>query len=239
MTSQPNQEEKQVIKCLRMQNFEKIIFEPDGNVPPDLLLNDQIAIEVRRLNQNQIKEDSFKGLETDDYNIKSMIGGVLSEISDKEFDHSAFISYSFKRPLPKMKLIKKAIIKVLEHHKSVISESKTYKIDDYFEIRTIPSVNRLQRQFESAVSVDSDSGGFVVGLIYENLKLVIAEKEKKTKAFKDNYREWWLAVVDTIGYGLDDMDTKQFYQLPKLSFEFDRILLVSPLDALKYRYLYE
>ena len=32
--------------------FNKILYEPDGNIPPDFLLNDSIAVEVRRLNQH-------------------------------------------------------------------------------------------------------------------------------------------------------------------------------------------
>ena len=49
----PNREEKLVIDNLSHQGYENILFEPDGNLPPDILVDNKIAIEVRRLNQNQ------------------------------------------------------------------------------------------------------------------------------------------------------------------------------------------
>jgi len=89
------------------------------------------------------------------------------------------------------------------------------------------------------MSSDGDSGGFIVSLIYENLKLIVAEKEEKTKNFRNKYSEWWLAVVDTIGYELSDLDLNQFNKLPKIENQFDRLLLVSARDHKSFRYLYE
>jgi hypothetical protein len=40
-----------------------VVFEPDGNIPPDFKLNQVIAVEVRRLNQNIFKGNKPKGLE--------------------------------------------------------------------------------------------------------------------------------------------------------------------------------
>jgi len=37
---------------LRFLGYTDIIYEPDGNIPPDFLVNGRIAVEVRRLNQN-------------------------------------------------------------------------------------------------------------------------------------------------------------------------------------------
>ncbi|WP_420315976.1 hypothetical protein [Ekhidna sp.] len=239
MSNLPNREEQLIIECLHHQGFEKIQFEPDGNVPPDLLINDQIAIEVRRLNQNQITENGHRGLEQEDYRIKTIINTALIDASDTNFESSALVSYSFKRPIPETKVLRKEIRTILEKHKSFISESRTYHIEDFFEMNINPSTIKLDKQFELLVSSDRDSGGFVVGLIYQNLKLIIEEKEIKTKEFKSNYPTWWLAVVDTIGYGLNDLDVKQFHELPKLAYQFDRILLVSPLDKTQFTYLYE
>jgi hypothetical protein len=52
MAKSPKIEEKTVIECLKIQGFHHIRYEPDGNIPPDILLYDKIAIEVRRLNEN-------------------------------------------------------------------------------------------------------------------------------------------------------------------------------------------
>lgn len=41
-----------IVKRFLENQFLKVTHEPDRNIPPDFLVNDEIAIEVRRLNQN-------------------------------------------------------------------------------------------------------------------------------------------------------------------------------------------
>ncbi|MDW8228938.1 MAG: hypothetical protein RMJ33_03770 [Saprospiraceae bacterium] len=141
--------------------------------------------------------------------------------------------------MPDKKEIKKQFSKILENHKSAINEYREYKITDNFKIIIIPSAKKLKNQYEYGMSLDYDSVGPVVGLIYNNLKLIVAEKESKVKNYKSKYPEWWLAVVDYVGYGLVDLDAEQFYDLPKIKSQFDRILLVSPSQASNFRFLYE
>jgi hypothetical protein len=141
--------------------------------------------------------------------------------------------------LPEKKGVKKVISKILENHKPIIDEFREYRITDNLTITIIPSTQKLDNQYQYGMSSDNDSGGFVVGLIYDNLKLIVAEKEIKIKKFKSRYSEWWLAVVDYIDYGLADLDVEKFYELIKIESQFDRILLVSPLDVSNYKFLYE
>lgn len=236
---QPNREEQLVIDSLIHQGYEKIDFEPDGNIPPDILLNNKIAIEVRRLNQNQITDGGFKGLEQDEYSVHGVLRKIMRDVSEKEFDKSAFVSYYFNRPIPPKKEIKKFVTKILENHKSIIYEKRKYVINDNFELKIFPSETKLDQQYKYGTSIDKDAGGFVVSLIYENLKLIISEKEEKIVKHRSKYGEWWLAVVDTIGYGLTDLDLYQFHDLPKIDHHFDRILLVSANSPKSFRYLYE
>lgn len=235
----PNREEQVVIDCLKIQGYENIKFEPDGNIPPDILLNNKIAIEVRRLNQNQSSESGLIGLEQDEFAVHRLVNKIMNKVSDKTYQQSAYVGYDFTRPLLDRKELKKKIIDVLEKHKLFIHEDREYEVTNNFKLRIMPSSMKLQKQFNYLASSDGDSGGFVVGLIYENFKLIIKEKEKKVKNNKEKYSEWWLAVVDTIGYRLTDLDLEQFYELSKLEYQFNRILLVSPLDPSKFNYLYE
>ena len=235
----PNREEQLIIDCLKGQGYDNMRYEPDGNVPPDILLNEEIAIEVRRLNQNQVVGNDFKGLEQDEYAIHGLLKKIMEEVSDKNFDKSAFVGYYFSRPLPGKKEIKKKVSLILNNHKQFMHKNREYEIADNFKLRILPSTHKLQNQYQYGMSSDGDSGGFVVGLIYDNLKLIIAEKENKIKNYRTKYSEWWLAVVDTIGYGLSDLDAEQFYELKKIESQFDRILLVSPINASNFRFLYE
>jgi hypothetical protein len=44
--------ERLVAEFLAEQGYTNIVHEPDGNFPPDFLVNGHIAVEVHRLNQN-------------------------------------------------------------------------------------------------------------------------------------------------------------------------------------------
>ncbi len=235
----PNREEQIVIDCLIHQGYTEIEFEPDGNIPPDILVDNKIAIEVRRLNQNEIMEEGFNGLEEDEFSVQGIMRKILQESSDETFDKSAFVGYYFNRPIPTKKEIKKYVSEILENHKSIIDEEREYVLNKYFRMNIFPSATKLNQQYQYGMSSDNDSGGFVVSLIYENLKLIIPEKDEKTSKYRERYSEWWLAVVDKIGYGLSDLDSKQFHNLPKIENSFDRLLLVSAINSKSLRYLYE
>jgi hypothetical protein len=63
-------------------------------------------------------------------------------------------------------------------------------------------------------SSDHDSGGFVVSEIAENLRICIAERSAKVAKVRNRYPEWWLALEDSIGYGvLDEDDRKHLREL--------------------------
>ena len=55
--------EKLVAKHLKHRGYANVVYEPDGNIPPDFLVDGTIAIEVRRLNQNHFDGPDAKGLE--------------------------------------------------------------------------------------------------------------------------------------------------------------------------------
>lgn len=55
--------------------------------------------------------------------------------------------------------------------------------------------------------VDADSGGWRLAELERNLGLCIAEKTAKVAAYRARYPEWWLLLVDQIGYGLVSEET--------------------------------
>ena len=69
-----NSEEQLGLDSLRMQGYTNLELEPDGNIPPDIVINKKIAIEVRRLNQ---KDKLGQGLETDYFRLHSIMENVL------------------------------------------------------------------------------------------------------------------------------------------------------------------
>ena len=70
----------------------------------------------------------------------------------------------------------------------------------------------------------------MVANIYDNLDLVIKEKEEKVKPYLDKYQEWWLALVDYISYDIDNHDMQQLKSLPKPTYLFNRIFIIPPMS---------
>ena len=91
-------------------------YEPDGNVPPDFLLADGTAIEVRRLNQIHIDEDgNTQGLETADVAIWRTIGTLLDAFrTPHKVDSTYGVFYEFGRPIPPKRVIERELRAELE-----------------------------------------------------------------------------------------------------------------------------
>ncbi|MEK0338505.1 MAG: hypothetical protein QQN41_13835, partial [Nitrosopumilus sp.] len=64
-----NRDEKIANNYLKQQDFSQIVYEPDGNISPDFLLDNSIAVEVRRLNQHQLVNGVYKPIEELDYKL--------------------------------------------------------------------------------------------------------------------------------------------------------------------------
>jgi hypothetical protein len=63
------------------------------------------------------------------------------------------------------------------------------------------------------------------------MMICIEEKTRKVARVRSRYPEWWLALVDTIGYGHhDDSERADLRRLIQVNDEWDKIILVSPLD---------
>ena len=66
---------------LRHCGYEDIVYEPDGKVPPDFLVNRRIAVEVRRLNQNFKHEGRIEGLEQVSIRLQMGMRNLLGPVS--------------------------------------------------------------------------------------------------------------------------------------------------------------
>jgi hypothetical protein len=84
--------------------------------------------------------------------------------------------------------------------------------------------------FVMAGCSDQESGGWVLSEMQKNIIYCATEKERKIEKVRDKYSTWWLALVDHIGYGLDDFDREQFKTSVCVEHSWDRILIISPAD---------
>jgi len=226
-------EEQLAYNYLTYQGYSKIKYEPDGNIPPDFLINETIAIEVRRLNQHYTANltDLPDPLEKLEFALIPRVNSILKEYPIGTNPNSVFVFVEFGRPLTVNKKLLNDIKSLLEQHKmNDIHVITSVKISENLTIRFHPSSKKFSTLYVLGIVADNNSGGLVVSNIYHNLKLVIKEKERKILKYYNRYPEWWLLLIDFIGYGLDDFDFHQLGQYKINSSKFKKIILVPPFN---------
>jgi len=225
-----NYDEKIAFNFLSTRGFKNINYEPNGNIPPDFLINGNTAIEVRRLNQHTRVNGIEKPLEELHYKLVPRIIKIIEEFETEEFNDTLIVSISYGRPL---KVNKNLINKIKESiNKNITTKDKDLKvkINENLELRFFRSDLKFDKSIILGTSLDYDSGGFVVSNIYKNLELIISEKEDKINECFNDFESWWLILIDYIGYGLDKIDQIQLLNLPRLKTVFEKIYIVSPLN---------
>jgi hypothetical protein len=70
--------EKVAMNHLRFRGHHDVLYEPDGNVPPDFLVDRRIAVEVRRLGQTDSGFEPRKALEESSIPLSIRFGRLLA-----------------------------------------------------------------------------------------------------------------------------------------------------------------
>ena len=205
-----------------------VVFEPDGNIPPDFLLDSRIAIEVRRLNQNI----NNKGLEETRLPLRDRMGKLFQTFGPPVSNESWLVDYRFKRPIDNWKKLRST---VKSHLKAFYSfpkkENMKIKISENFEIDIRKITGDYPTFYVLPGYKDSDAGGWLLYEMEKNINICVEEKLRKTLPFRDKYPEWWLMLVDRIGYGLSTSD-QEFLRdrLADIDHNFDKVILIDPLN---------
>lgn len=224
--------EKTILEYLQSLKLGPVVYEPDGNVPPDFLVNGRVAVEVRRLNENVETAAGNRGLEEISKPLNVLVKKALAATGPPVNGASWFVFYTYSRPLPAWRELDALLRRALGQVKD----------QPNLEGHEIPVANKMRLSFTRASkvhphlfilggSVDHDSGGFVVAELAHNLRLCIDEKSAKVLKVKQRYPEWWLALEDRIAYGvLDEQDQEQLRQLIQPDGAWSKIILVNPLN---------
>lgn len=229
-----NQDEKLAKNLLEGMGFQSVIYEPDGNIPPDFLVDSRIAVEVRRLNQNSVNKNGImKGLEEDSIPLTQKIQNLLQSYGPPVDAKSWFICINFERPLPTWKALKPEIENLVKSLKVSQPSQPIYyfKLIKNFEIDILPTPTSHTHMFMIGASADGDSGGWVLGELGKNLKLIVPEKYKKIEKYKSKYKEWWLVLPNYIHYEMENEDIEQFNTHVKFQHDWDKVVMFNPLDV--------
>jgi hypothetical protein len=181
------------------------VYEPDGKVPPDFVLLNRIAIEVRRLNQNYDGAIRTEGLEETAIPLFHQVKKLVESFGPPTGEHSWFVCYRFARPelpWPTLRpLLKEALSNFAEDPSSSPTECR---VGNTLKISFIPSSSKFDTLFVMGAHTDMQTGGFIVSEMIRNLEICVIEKTSKIARYKARYPEWWLILVDRISYGTLD-----------------------------------
>lgn len=229
--------ERQVEAYLKSIGYTEIRYEPDGNHPPDFLVNGRLAIEVRRLNQNHglLSGKKARGLEEIAIPLWAKFRKYLSDIkTTAPLKQSWWVFYSFQRPVPEWKAIQAELDKVLlpfAESKNPQPFEEKINLGGGFEISVLRTSAPKSTFFVAGGYSDDNSGGWVLHEIVTNLEHCIKEKSAKIQNVRQLYPEWWLVLPNFIGFGLDAFERDYLQTTASIQpGGFDRVVVLDRND---------
>lgn len=101
------------------------------------------------------------------------------------------------------------------------------------QIRIWTTKRKLPNIYNFGVLSDHDTGGVILGKVYKNLKIAIKEKIGKIEPYIKKYNEWWLLLIDQVGFSLEEDEIKQLQSLPIETYYFKKVIIISGYDHKK------
>lgn len=224
-----NDEEKIVHKLLKKNYHEQIIFEPDGNIPPDFKVGDHTAVEVRRLNQNFFQEDQVRGLEELHFPIFDAFREVLKSFGKQKSDYSYLVGVFYNRPVDfTIHEFKKQIEKELQLFLKKPISTFPYKIKISNKVRLfISKIQSIDKNlFRCMGGMDNDTGGRIIPMYIENIQYCISVKSEKIISYLQRYEEWCLYLVDVMMWDLDEYDVNEITKNIQDLGNFDKVNII-------------
>ena len=227
-----NREERITEAYLKSLGFKNVIFEPDGNIPPDFSIDGRIAVEVRRLNQQFFRKDEAQGLEEGRLPLFKLLQSCLSEFNSEYKGDSYWVSIRFRRPIGKGPTVKKAIRGALTGFLSKpLRLPCDIKVTNSICFHIFSSLPVKGRVFRFAGGIDIESGGFVLAEFKKNFDHCVKEKTEKIKDYYAKYASWWLVLVDKIAYVFDQSEKEQIKSMVNISPPWDKVIVLDSLNA--------
>jgi len=223
--------EKIVADHLAHRGYANIIYEPDGNIAPDFLVEGTIAIEVRRLNQNHFSGAKVEGLEEASIPLRDRIKKLARSLGAPTEGESWFVSFTFKRPVEPWKSLEPKLRQALKTFITApVKQAGTIAKTQGFELEVFRASKPHATMFVMGGYSDKESGGWVLSEMETNIRHCASEKSRKIANVRQKYKQWWLALVDHIGYSLNEFDREMFREHVSIKHDWDKIILIDPRD---------
>ena len=247
MNKQENDDERLARKWLACQGYTDIQRPSDD--PPDYVVDDKYAVEVRRLNQLVEYNGEIVGEEQPRISLRDTIEKVLAKLVPHGEGQSWIVDceYDSSKSLPKKKVVTRHILKALQpltqpYDTNVIIEQFRSEYLDYdkhadeldylFDLHLCLPCGICLELGEVSTKparflIQNISDGKGVGVLPETIRSIrssIEEKSRKIKHRANNYDQWWLLLVDHIFYvgGVEDLQAEIRVETP-----WSRIIIVN------------
>lgn len=212
--------------------YHDIQYEPDGNVPPDFLVDGQIAVEVRRLNQHAERAGKAQGLEKVQFQLLPRIRRILDSFGPPTRGASWFVTFRFQRPVDWDSVRPRLEAWLTTFRDGLQSSRQEISFGSNFWISVVKASAPAESLYLLGGFMDRDAGGWLLSKMEQNIALCSAEKAKKVARVRGKYPLWWLVLVDQIGYGLTQYEREIFLGRPRINHDWDRLIVVNPLDPM-------
>ena len=228
--------EKHAQAFLRGLGFTDVVFEPDGNVPPDFALDGRIAVEVRRLHHiEHASGGEARGVDETWIPLYKRVSELCDQLSDKNPERFWILSYSIKRPVQPWRLTRTILEPWLLNLRKLPAATREHVLDAPSLTVTAHAMTELTTpEFHAGIVNDPETTGWQIPLILQGVEHCLVDKTTKITPYLGRYPEWWLVLIDQISYGVSQ-DSRQMLQKHSISFgPFKRIVLVDPLSSANY-----
>lgn len=209
-------------------NLGPVVYEPDGNIPPDFRVGSDLAVEVRRLNQHH----GTVGLEVEDIPLLQHLRNLVVKLGPPMGGHTWGIFYRFSRPLERWKRLCPKIVAALDDYVVNHAPHRRFcNVAPSFQMTLLRYPVQKTTRFFIMGDADEDSGGSLIPLMGANIAHCISEKTEKVALHRRRYSKWWLVLVDGIGFSFDSLERDLFKEQVALSHQWDRVVVISYRDS--------
>ena len=204
-----NDDERKAKEFLDRKGYGEVFDNTGGNAPPDFIVDDKIAVEVRRLNFIQrFPDGATRGAEEVWMPIADVFSRILSSYGPSGENGSWFVFCEAIGEFPpsarpkNKKRIRKEIKQSLNSLLSGYWDGLEKELDCGMRIWATHTPTKHRDKFLFGGGGPTDRGGIVISDIGRNANICIEEKARKTnKHINENgekYAEWWLMLVDRV-----------------------------------------
>ena len=217
--------------CRRGIDQQEIQFEPDGQVPPDFLVHGRVAVEVRRLNQNEPTAGGYRGVTS--IPTWQFLEPFIRTIGPSGTDETWYVYVWILRSPAPPRALKKSVGSELAAfwRRPCRHDRDTYQFDVDGLRLELSRANGFHSPFFVPTGLtDRRAGGFLLSEMIQNIPICIDEKSRKILPHRRKYPVWWLILVDHIHEHLDPDEEQDLRAAIQVPYDWDRVIIVNSTD---------